>query len=185
METISFSEAFKYPFKRPKRLLYILLILLPIIGWFALFGYIVRLVNEFIEGKYEGLPPLSFMEDLKLGFVMFLKVLPFALFYVILFMGITFANETLGSVLNLLFAIFVLPILKINFLRKQTVGSYFEFGMLKYVTENIGDYVLTLLKQYALIIIFAMLFFVLIGIPALYFTTFIFFANFYGRVVKE
>ncbi len=79
IETISFSEAFKYPFKTPKRLLYALLIFVPIIGWLALFGYGVRLVNEFIEGRYEGPIKLDFMEDLKFGFMVFLKSLP--LFY--------------------------------------------------------------------------------------------------------
>ncbi len=73
METISFSDAFKYPFKTPKRLLYALWLIIPILGWFALFGYIVRLVNEFVEGRYEGLIKLDFMEDLKLGFITFLK----------------------------------------------------------------------------------------------------------------
>ncbi|MDD2439425.1 MAG: DUF4013 domain-containing protein [Methanosarcinaceae archaeon] len=185
METISFSKAFKYPFNRPMRLFYILLIFLPIIGWFALTGYIVKIINEFIEGKYEELPQLQFMEDLKLGFLLFLKSLPFFLVYIILIEGASYLNETFGIILNLLGSFFILPILTINFYRKQTVSSYFEFGILKCVTENFEDYVSTFIKQFVLILIFAVLSIVLIGIPAASFTSYIFFANFYGRRVLE
>ena len=60
IETISLSDAFKYPFKIPKRLLYILWSIIPILGTFIIWGYVVRLVNEFIEGRYEGLIGLDF-----------------------------------------------------------------------------------------------------------------------------
>ena len=36
---ITFEKAFKFPFNRPEGLLNILWVLLPIIGWLALFGY--------------------------------------------------------------------------------------------------------------------------------------------------
>lgn len=84
IETISFSDALKYPFKTPKRLLYALLVLIPILGWFVLFGYIARLINEFVEGRYEGLIKLDIIEDLKLGFVIFLKALPFFIILMII-----------------------------------------------------------------------------------------------------
>ncbi len=185
MDTISFSEAFKYPFKRPMRLLYILLIFIPLIGWFALYGLFVRIVNEFVEGKYEGLPALHFMDDLVLGFKMFLKSLPFFLVYFIVVLPVIFYDETAGNILSLILGFFVLPVLSVNFFRKQTVGSYFEFGMLGYVAGNIGDYVVAMLKQYALIFVFLILSIVLVGIPAMQFTTWIFIANFYGRYVRE
>lgn len=76
--------------------------IIPILGWFALFGYIVRLVNEFVEGRYEGLIKLDFMEDLKLGFIIFLKSLPFYITYVAIVFAATFVNETLGNLVNLL-----------------------------------------------------------------------------------
>ncbi len=98
IETISFSEAFKYPFKTPKRLLYALLIFVPIIGWLALFGYGVRLVNEFIEGRYEGPIKLDFMEDLKFGFMVFLKSLPpFYIIYIIILFAAMYVSEGLGE----------------------------------------------------------------------------------------
>lgn len=193
METISFSEAFKYPFKVPKRLLYILWIIIPILGWFALSGYIVRLVNEFIEGKYEGLPELHFVDDMKLGFMIFLKAIPFVLVFTVVIFVIIFAvamvNESaaywLYILLIIFLAIFVVPILEINFFRKQTVGSFFEFRVLSAVKDNLGEYIIAILKQYVLVIIFSVLMLILVGFPALYFTTYIFIANFYGKFVEK
>src|SRR5512141_103567 len=123
METISFSDALLYPFKEPKRLLYALLLLIPILGWLILFGYIVRLVNEFIEGRYGGLIKLDFMGDLKLGFVTFLKALPFYILYTVIVFAAIYINETLGNLVSLLLGFFVVPILVVNFLRKQTIES--------------------------------------------------------------
>ncbi|AKB19881.1 DUF4013 domain-containing protein [Methanosarcina sp. WWM596] len=185
IETISFSEAVKYPFKVPQRLLYILLLFIPIIGWLALFGYAVRLVNEFIEGMYEGLIKLDFMEDLKLGFMVFLKALPFYIAYMVILFATTYVNETLGNLVNLLLGFFVIPLLAVNFFRKQTIESFFEFDVLNIVRDNPGEYIVTVLKQYALVIIFAVLSIVLVGIPAMFFTNSIFVANLYGRLVER
>ncbi len=185
IETISFSEAFKYPFKTPARLLYILLLIVPIIGWLALFGYIVRLINEFVEGRYEGLIKLDFMEDMKLGFMMFLKALPFYIIYAIILSAAMYVNETLGNIVSLLLGFFVIPMLAVNFFRKQTIESFFEFDILNVVRDNPGEYIITVLKQYALGIIFLILSIVLVGIPGLFFTNSIFIANMYGRFVEK
>ncbi len=185
IETISFSEAFKYPFKTPKRLLYALLIFVPIIGWLALFGYGVRLVNEFIEGRYEGPIKLDFMEDLKLGFMVFLKSLPFYIIYIIILFAATYVSEGLGNIISLLLGFFVVPMLAVNFFRKQTVESFFEFSVLNVVRDNLGEYIITVLKQYALVIIFMVLSIVLVGIPGMLFTNSIFVANMYGRLVER
>ncbi|HII01527.1 TPA: DUF4013 domain-containing protein [Methanosarcinaceae archaeon] len=159
--------------------------LFPVIGWLSLFGYIIRITNEFIEGKYEGLPQLHFMEDLKLGFWMLLKSIPFYIVYCIPITLAIIYDETTGQILNFLIGFFVLPVLTINFYRKQTVESFFEFSKLKYVKNNFGDYLFVMIKQYALIIVFLILSIFLVGIPALYFAGMIFTANFYGRVVEK
>ena len=185
METIGFSEAFKYPFKVPKRLLYILWMIIPILGWLAISGYIVRLVNEFIEGKYEGLPELHFVDDMKLGFMIFIKAIPFALVCFVVFFALIMVNESLGTLICMLVGFFAIPTLGTNFFRKQTVGSFFEFRVLNVVKDNLGEYIIAILKQYALIIVFAVLTLILVGFPAMYFTTYIFIANFYGKYVEK
>ena len=185
IETISFSDAFKFPFKKPVRLLYALLVLIPIMGWFVLLGYITRLINEFVEGRYEGLIKLDFMEDLKLGFIIYLKALPFFMVLMIVQYTASQVSETLAFIVSLLLSLFVCPILGINFYRKQTIKSFFEFGILHVVKDDFGDYAITILKQIALQIVFLILSLVLIGIPALLLTNGIFIANYYGRVVEQ
>ncbi len=85
---------------------------------------------------------------------------------------------------QLLISLFILPILTINFLKKETVGSYFEFNILKSVFDNLGDYVLVILKSILLGIIFLVMWVILVGIPAGSFTQNMFLADFYRRNVK-
>jgi hypothetical protein len=185
IKIISLLEAFKYPFKAPKKLLYALLILVPIFGWLVLFGYIVKLINEFVDGRYDEPIDLYLIEDLKLGISIFLKALPFYIAYSIVIFVATYVSETLGHLIAFLLAFFVIPILMINFFRKQTIESFFEFYILNVVKDNIRDYIITVLKQSALEIVFAILSIVLIGIPATILTSSIFIANFYGRCVEQ
>lgn len=184
MEPLEFEKAIRYPFNRMKGMLNALWLFVPIFGGLALVGYAVRIVNEFIDDKFEELPTIQFMDDMKLGFMMFLKAIPFFLIYMVLIGGIGMVSETLLGIFLFATAIFAIPLLNINFMRKQTVESYFEFGILKAVTENVGDYVIMMLKGIALTIIFFFMAIFLVGIPAQMFTKNIFIADFYRRYVK-
>lgn len=184
IETLSLSDAFKYPFKNPIRLLYALLLIIPILGPLTIWGYVVRLVNEFIEGRYDEPVKLDIIEDLKLGIIMFLKAIPFIVASMILFLVASYINTTL-VIIFLLLEMFIAPILIVNFFRKQTIESLFEFDILKVVKDNFGDYIVAFLKQLVLSIIFLILSFILIGIPALYFTNSIFIANLYGNFIEQ
>jgi hypothetical protein len=185
IETLSLSDAFKYPFKAPKKLLYALLLLIPILGWLVLFGYMVRLINEFVEGKYEEPIDINLIEDLKLGTFTFLKALPFYIAYTIIVFAVSYISATLGGLINLLLAVFVIPILVVNFFRKQTIESFFEFDALNVVKDNLGDYIVAILKQYIIGFAFVILSIILIGIPAAIFTNSIFIANFYGNYIEQ
>ncbi len=181
-KALNFKKAFKYPFNRPKGMLNILWLLLPIIGWFALGGYSVRIIKGFTKGKVKQLPIMKFGDDFKLGLYMFVKALPFVILYTIL-MGVL---ESIGldGTLGTLIEIFAIPMLTINFIVKQTVSSYFEFGILKYVFTNLGDYIITILKAILLALVYLVMVLVLVGFPALAFTEYIFLADFYRRKVK-
>jgi hypothetical protein len=185
IETISLSDAFKYPFKTPKKLLYALLLLVPILGWLVLFGYVVRLVNEFIEGRYEEPIDIDLVEDLKFGAITFVKALPFIIAYMIVISVVGYISSTLGDLIDLLLRLFVIPILSVNFFRKQTIESFFEFDIFNVAKENLEDFIMASLKQLVVYIVFAILSIILIGIPGLLFTSSIFIANFYGRVVQK
>jgi hypothetical protein len=182
---LDFSTAFKYPFNRMKGLLNIFWLLLPIFGWFALGGYGIRIIKEFTAGKYKKLPVMSFEKDMKLGFFMFLKALPFVFVVMIILGGLYEVSQPWGSFVETLLAIFVFPMLGIHFANKQTVGSLFEFEILKPVFTQMGDYIITLLKEIGLMIIYVIMTIILIGLPAAMFTQNIFLANFYRRNIKK
>ncbi len=182
MNKLNFKTAFKYPFNRAKGMWNILWILLPIIGWFPLGGYGIRIIQEFSKGKFKKLPVFKFKSDFKLGFFMFLKALPFILAY-FLFMFILNAINPLLDNVRILLEIFMIPILSINFMNKQTIGSFFEFKILKAVFKNLGDYIVAVLKSILLFIVFLVMILILVGIPAIVFTENMFLADFYRRKV--
>lgn len=180
---LMFKAAFKYPFNRARRLWNILWFLLPIIGWFVLFGYAIDIVKYFLKGNFKELPKMEFGRDLKLGFFMFFKGLPFFLAYMAVTIAISFVPG-IGILFNLFTGFFVVPMMTINFFKKQTVDSYFEFKKLKPVFTEIEDYVVMLLKSIGLSLVFLLMFLILVGIPAGVFTKYIFFADFYRRYIK-
>ncbi|MBU0614770.1 MAG: DUF4013 domain-containing protein [Nanoarchaeota archaeon] len=180
---VEFGTAFKYPFNRPVGMLNILWILLPIIGWFPLFGYTIRIVKNFVKGDFSQLPLFQFGSDFKLGFFMFLKAIPFGLAYGVV-MKALYYNEVLYMIGALFIGIFILPMLMINFYVKETIASFFEVSKINSVFENLGDYVIALLKSLALGLIFLVMMIILVGIPANVFTKQIFLADFYRRKVN-
>ena len=115
---------------------------------------------------------------------MFLKALPFLIIYSILVNLINLIGPLTGGIIEGLLELFVIPILTINFLNKETVSSYFEFKKVKYVFNNLGDYLIAILKSIGLAIIFILMIIILVGIPASIFTENIFLADFYRRRVK-
>jgi len=180
---LEFGAAFKYPFNRPVGLLNILWLLLPIIGWFPLGGYSIRIVKNFVKGDFKELPLFSFGSDFKLGFFMFFKAIPFAIVYSVILMA-TQKIQILYILVAIFLGVFVAPILTINFFKKETIGSYFEFSKLDYVFDNISEYLIAILKSIGLALIFIVMMLVLVGIPASAFTKNIFLADFYRRRVK-
>jgi len=180
---LEFNTAFKYSFNRPMGMFNILWMFVPIIGWFALGGYGVRITQEFLKGKFKELPEMNFGEDLKLGWFMFLKAIPFFIAYIIASM-ILVGIEPNFTFVTFLFNLLVFPILTINFIKKMTIESFFEFKVAKAVFQNFEDYLMALLKSIGLGIIFLLMYIVLVGIPAGQFTKNIFFADFYRRNVK-
>ncbi len=183
MKELDFNTAFKYPFNRMKGLLNIFWMFLPIIGWFVLGGYSIRIVQEFSKGKFKQVPTLKFSSDLKLGFFMFLKALPFTLAYLAIIFILVKIHPSLRFIM-LPFELLALPILVINFMNKETVNSFFEFNTVKSVFNNFGDYIVVLLKSILLAVIFLLMSLILVGIPAQAFTKNIFLADFYRRRVK-
>ena len=181
-EKISFGQAFTYPFRKFSRIFNILWLFVPIVGSFAVYGYGVWITQKFIRGEYRQLPKFHFGKNLKLGFFMFLKVIPLMAVISIIYFALSFLG-TVGGIITAILMFFVYPILMINFMQHETVAASFDIKVVKPVFTHIGDYLITILKSIALALIFAVMCLVLIGIPALQFTQGIFLADFYRRKV--
>jgi len=199
MKTLSFKEAFRYPFNRWVGMFNILWILIPIIGWFALVGYNIRIIQRFIQNDFKELPIFKFGENLRLGFKMFLKVIPFVIVYMLVIGVSTKIIVNVGEILlakertinltislvNIIIGIFVIPVLAMNFFNKETVTSFFELKIIKSVFSNLGGYIMALLKSITLALTFLPMCIVPVGIPAGGFTKNIFLADFYRRRIKN
>jgi len=159
MKTINFEKAFSYPFAKSSRLLNFLWVLLPLIGWFALYGYTVRIIKGFTEQKFKQMPALELGEDISLGFFMFLKSIPgFLVIWAALFL--TTLIPFIGIPLYII-AIIMMPLLIVHFIVKQTVVSLMEYSELKVIFSDFADYLIALIKG----ILAGMIYLVIMGIP--------------------
>jgi len=174
----SITEGIKYPWAKPKRLLNILWILLPIFGWLFLAGYTKKILATLAKGNNKEFPAADeFLEGMKQGFMFFIRVIPL---YIVLI--IAMLVPILGLLTVTLFSMFLLPWLIINLAVKDTVKSTFEFGTaLKVVTGNIGEYIVVLLKTIVYSIVYFALSLVLVGIPGYVFGSTYYLAEFYAK----
>ncbi|MBI2136803.1 DUF4013 domain-containing protein [Candidatus Woesearchaeota archaeon] len=182
--SLDFKTAFKYPFNRPIGMLNILWLLLPILGSFANYGYLVVIIRQFLNNDFKELPEFNFKDNLSLGFFMFLKTIPFILVFVVIQAISTMFNPLIGILVILFISLFILPILYINFIKNGTVGSFFDFNAIVPVFNNFGEYLIVLLKTVGLAILFLLMVLILVGFPAMIFTQNIFYADFYRKYVK-
>ncbi|MBD3248752.1 DUF4013 domain-containing protein [Candidatus Woesearchaeota archaeon] len=179
---VEFVEGLKYPWGNPKKLWNILWVLVPILGIFALIGYVQKIMRSIVGGDVSGLPEFgNFMENLKNGFVLFLKMIPIMVVVVIVNM-IPF----IGWFAYLLITVFFLPWLMINLFVKDTLKATFEFEKAaKAVFGNFVEYIIAYVKTIVYAIIYGLLSLVLVGIPCLQFGQNIYLADFYAKTSTE
>ena len=127
---------------------------------------------------------MKFGSDMGFGFMMFLKAIPFIFVYLLAVNFLTVLGIGTRVLAQLFLNFFVIPILAINFMNKESVSSFFEFRIVKNVFSNFGDYIMVMFKTIGLSIIFLIMTIILVGIPAGQFTKNIFIADFYRRRVK-
>jgi hypothetical protein len=172
----SLKEGLKYPWNKASRLWYILWLLFPIFGWFALLGYFKRIVRELVKGNKKQLPEFGkFWENFKQGIMIFIFMIP-----TFLVMAIVGMIPFIGQVLSTLINVFLLPWLMINFFVKETFDSLWEIKKaFNIVFENAIDYIFAYLKTLIFSLIYILLCFVLVGIPCYLFGSSFYLAEFY------
>ena len=172
------SEGLKYPWAKAGRLWNILWILLPIYGWFALMGYVKKIVRDLVNGKMAELPKFgSSWKNFKDGMIVFIFLIP-----TMIALGLLNIIPFAGTAAYFLASIFLLPWLVINFMVKETFDSLWELkNAFNNVFNNAVEYIFVYLKTLVFIIIYSILSFVLVGIPCYMFGYPYFLAGFYRR----
>ena len=181
-KTLNFSEIFGYAFRNKNYWVYLLWILVPIFGWFILSGYGVRVIQTFLEKNFVSPPKIMPKSDMKKGFLMFVKFLPINL----AFAGVSVLSEMV-KIFYVLYALFLflIPLLYVNYAKKETFASTYEFGIFEKNFSNFKDYLFAFFRYALLALVSIPLCFILIGIPILFYSSYISFAQFYTKFVDK
>ncbi|MFT4304740.1 MAG: DUF4013 domain-containing protein [Candidatus Woesearchaeota archaeon] len=176
MSSVSFGEGLKYPWKKPSRLWNILWILIPILGLFAIYGYIRKIILELSKGNKNELPEFGdFWENLKIGFMLFVYYIP-TIIVLLLISYIPF----IGNLLYFLLAFFLLPWLLINLYVKNEFMAIWEIEKAFNAVKNrFLDYLVAMIKTIGFGIIYGLASLVLIGIPCYMFGFTYYLVDFY------
>ena len=127
-ELAPFVNALKYPFMEWKRLGYLFLWFIPIIGWFAFGGYLIRQLGGLVKGKTQktGAPEFgNFMENLEWGFFAFIIALIYQVPIQLPWQILTFALEKTAPGLILVFFPFMI-------LASIIVSAFLVIALIKY-----------------------------------------------------
>jgi hypothetical protein len=168
----------KYPWSKPGRLWNILWILIPILGLFAIIGYVQKIVRTIVGGDKKELPAFgNFWDNMKAGFWVVIKLIP-----LIIVLNIIKWIPILGPIAWLFLALFFVPYIVVHFLVTGDFASTFDYQ--KVVDDVFGDiknYVLALLKTIVYGAVYYVASLVLVGIPCLHFGGCYFMAEFYAN----
>ena len=178
------SEGFKYPFVRFRAIWSYWWILVPIIGYFSMLGYVRTIVKDVLKGNTKELPKFgSFWNNIGPGFMLFLLGAIYSVVYVIL--GVI---PFLGVLLSICFSI-ISVVLIIQYIE----SGKFEDGLnvvkaTKVIINNIEGALLTLLKSIVVYLGFlvASVFIItlLVTLPGMTFSPIYLWADFYRTAKK-
>lgn len=184
-EKLDLEDSFAYCWKNPKRLLYSLWILVPIFGWFALAGYIRKLVVDQIEGNFKEVPAFGdFWENFTDGLlIVILSIIP-SLLYGLL--AVIVSLTLIGIPFVIVIYALVGPVLTVHFMKELKMSAWFEVGFAwNMVFKNFEDYILVFIFQIIYGIAYAALTYLIIGFPGAIYGRLIHIADFYGRMTNK
>lgn len=172
----SFSDGLRYPWGVPKRLWNILWALIPVVGWLALISYSQSIIRAMVAGNKTSLPEfIGFGENLRKGFLLFVKSLPLLIAY-----SLIFSVPGIGRVAGFIAFVFFLPYLMINFFVTDKFEESFNIKKVwDNVFNNLREYLIAYVKTIGFVLIYGVLSIILIGIPCLHFGCLFFLAEFY------
>ncbi len=193
MKTPTIGDALKYPFARFKRLFYWLWLFIPILGWLAFSGYVLRIIQDVIKGKHRQVPKFGqFWPNCKLGLLawiisLVLVVIMMAVGSLQLFMGLW------GMVIYYVVVIYISlisPIMIVQLAETEDLAKGFNFVRAhKIVFKNFWPYIIMLLKQLVVTIVLLLasipIITLIFTVPAMSYSKQYLFARFYINVKKK
>lgn len=174
----SLEKGLKYPWNKASKLWNILWVFLPIFGWFALAGYGKKIVRELILKQNKHLPAFGgFWNNFQQGVIIFVFFIPT---WIVLSL-INFI-PFVGWIFYFFLTIFIIPWLTMNFFIKEKFAALWDIQKAFDVVFSHGkEYVFAFLKTIIFSVIYGLLSFVLVGIPAYVFGNMYFLAEFYKK----
>jgi hypothetical protein len=176
--TQSIEQGLKYPWNKASRLWYILWILVPIFGWFALIGYMKTIVKELVTKQRKELPEFGpFWDNFTQGVKVIIFIIPT---YIVL--SLIGAVPIIGTALYYIVSIFIIPWLMINFFVKDSFSALWELQKaFDIVFNNAVEYIIAAIKTLIYEVVYGLLSIVLIGIPCYAFGNLYFLTDFYKK----
>lgn len=138
----SIKDAIKFPWTKMQRAFWFWLIIIPIFGWFPLYGYMLDMMRNVVKGSDKELPKFSKYWDLfGQGFFYFI----FAIIVGIV-AQIAMRIPLVGWIIYL-YVMLITPILAVNYAVKKRFGAFFDIGLAtKIVFGHFGAYIILILK---------------------------------------
>jgi len=153
---INIGSALKYPWQKMQRVFWYWLILIPIFGWFPLYGYMLDVVQSILKGNDKELPKFGkYWPSFVQGFYVFIFAMIAGVVANILI------RIPIAGWVAYVFLILIVPVLMIHYAAKRRFGAFFDVVFAtKMVFGNFIEYIVLILKT-----IVATLFWLLCSIP--------------------
>jgi len=187
------GEALRFPFKRVKRLFYWLWVLIPVIGWLAFSGYIVRIIQFIIKGKYKEAPKFGkFWHNFVLGayawavgIVIGVVITPFTY--------LRMTNSVFGIIAYYAVTIYVAlvgPIMVVQLAETESLARAFNVVRAhRIVFGNFSKYIVVVLQQIVVSLVLLIASIPIITIiftfPAMSYSKYYLYARFYRDLKKK
>lgn len=142
-----FFEALQYPFNSKgwisKAAIGAVLMIIPILGWFTLAGYMVRIIREVMDGNQE-LPEYDYGADFSRGLMIFLFSLAYEIPAIIIavilrsVMGQNVIGQLLASVVGFVISLLI-TVAMIRYAQTEDTSVYLQLGEnANTLTNNLG-----------------------------------------------
>lgn len=187
--TATISETLKYPFKRFKRIWNFYWILIPIIGYFALMGYIVDILKSVFRGEEEMPKFVGFWKNVGKGFFLFLALIIIQIVYNILIYLFRFI-PVLGVILTIVLVIYLILLCPMLIMQYAITEKFKDALDIAKATRTMfidfWAYVLVILKLFVVMLVWLAasipIITLIVTVPLMSFSQYYMYGTFYREI---